>query len=221
MTETDVEPEADVASDAGARRNPPLAVPLLAAVILAIASAFLGGAVVSWWDDNPRPGAVDIGFYDDMTVHHQQAIQMARIYQQHGDDADMISRANEIDFDQAGDIRVMQNALVEWGESGSPDIAMEWMGESTSPDEMPGLATPEEIAALEQARGVELDDQFTRLMINHHAGGVHMAEFAAESAKLGDVRDFAEQMALNQQREIEELNNARIARGLEPVEPQR
>ena len=89
---------------------------------------------------------------------------------------------------------------------------MEWMGESTSPDEMPGLATPEEIAALEQARGVELDDQFTRLMINHHAGGVHMAEFAAESAKLGEVRDFAEQMAANQQREIEELNNARIAR---------
>ena len=220
MTETDVEPAAEAADESGARRNPPLAVPLLAAVVLAIASAFLGGAVVSWWDDNPRPGDVDVGFYDDMTVHHQQAIQMARIYQQHGEDEDMISRANEIDFDQAGDIRVMQNALAEWDETGSPDVAMEWMGEPIPPDEMPGFATPEEIAALEQARGLELDDQFTRLMINHHAGGIHMAELAAERAKLGDVRDFAEQMASNQQREIEELNNARIARGLEPVEPQ-
>jgi uncharacterized protein (DUF305 family) len=134
---------------------------------------------------------------------------MANIYEQNGTNADLRSRALEIEFEQTGDVRVMQDALASWGKTGTPDVAMEWMGAPVPTDEMPGLATPAELTELQNARGAELDELFTRLMIRHHVGGIHMAEHAAETAKLTKVRTLANAMAHNQQREVDELNHVR------------
>ena len=46
------------------------------------------------------------------------------------------------------------------------------------------MATPQQLADLQAARGLELDDLFTQLMIEHHAGGIHMAQYAQEHARL-------------------------------------
>jgi uncharacterized protein (DUF305 family) len=81
------------------------------------------------------------------------------------------------------------------------------------------MATPEQLADLEAGRGLALDDLFTRLMIEHHAGGIHMAEFAEEHARLGDVRELARSMAANQEMEIGELNHVRQDLGLPLYEP--
>jgi uncharacterized protein (DUF305 family) len=134
---------------------------------------------------------------------------MANIYEQNGTNADLRSRALEIEFEQTGDVRVMQDALASWNETGTPDVAMEWMGSPVPTDQMPGLATPAEIAQLQNARGAELDELFTRLMIQHHIGGIHMAEHAADAAKLDKVRTLANAMVHNQQREVDELNHVR------------
>ena len=124
--------------------RPRSGVPFLPGVFIAAALLFLGVATGTWWANRETtPSSVDIGFYDDMTSHHLQAIDMARIYERNGDTADLISRAQEIEFEQIGDIRVMQDALVDWGENGTPDIAMQWMGEPVAQDAMPGLATPD------------------------------------------------------------------------------
>ena len=148
------------------------------------------------------------------------AIEMANVYMRNGEDELLRNMAWEVAFVQSGDIRVMQNALGKWGKTGNPDVAMEWMGmRGVAQDAQPGMATDDEMAALEQARGRELDDLFTRLMMNHHAGGVHMASAAAARARIGDVRQFARLMASAQQFEIGEFDFARKQLGLPSYEP--
>jgi uncharacterized protein (DUF305 family) len=192
-------------------RRPPVAV----LIALAVALAFLAAAATYWWTQRPDdPSAVDIGFYDDMTTHHLQAITLAHTYLRNGSDPLLRNMAEEVDFFQSGDIRVMQDALTEWGESGSPDVAMDWMGMRVPQDAQPGMATADDLLALERARGGELDDLFSRLLIDHHAGGLHMAQFAAENGHLSSVRDLAEAMAAGQEAEIGEINFARAEIGL-------
>jgi uncharacterized protein (DUF305 family) len=195
-------------------------VPFLPAIFLATALLALGFGVGTWWSERTaRPGPVDVGFYDDMSTHHLQAIRMANLYEQHGDHDDLRARAEEIAYFQAGDVRVMQDAMTEWGERGTPERAMEWMGTPVRQDAQPGMATPQELADLETARGRELDDLFTRLMIDHHAGGIHMAQEALDRARLDEVQELARTMATTQDREIDELNLLRQALGLPLHQP--
>ena len=223
MTETVGQRDATVVATpaaVGSVRPARPGVPFLPAIFIAVALLVLGGAVMYWWAEREdSPGAVDIGFYDDMSSHHLQAIRMANLYQQHGEDDDMRARAEEIAFFQSGDVREMQNALTEWDETGTPDTAMEWIGESYPQDAQPGMSTPAEMEELAAARGAALDDLFTRLMIDHHAGGLHMAGYAADEARVGDVRTFAGRIARYQEREIDELNHARQDLGLPVYEP--
>ena len=53
---------------------------------------------------------------------------------------------------------------------------MAWMGMPVPLDQMPGLATDEQMKQLRDASGAESDKLFLELMAAHHRGGVHMAE---------------------------------------------
>jgi uncharacterized protein (DUF305 family) len=81
------------------------------------------------------------------------------------------------------------------------------------------MATPRQVAALEQARGRQLDDLFSALMINHHAGGIHMADYAAVHAKTALARKLARMMARDQRFEIGDMNLHRRQLGLPTHEP--
>jgi uncharacterized protein (DUF305 family) len=96
---------------------------------------------------------------------------------------------------------------------------MDWMGPPLPPDEMPGLATREQLDALTNARGAELDALFTELMINHHAGGMHMAAEAAKRAELASTRRWGVAMDDGQRGEISEMNRWRARHGLEQIVP--
>jgi uncharacterized protein (DUF305 family) len=205
----ETENEAD--EDEGGPRFGPT-IPQLLLLLLAV--AFLSSAATwRWMSRDPKPNAVDVGFYDDMTVHHFQAINMASVYLRRGSDQVLLMVASEIQFSQIGDIREMQGALQEWERDGTPDVAMEWMGMSVPPDAMPGMATEEQLAEIERVRGAKLDEVFTRLMINHHAGGVHMADNAGDRGDL--VRGTAAAIAELQRGEINEINLRREQLGFE------
>lgn len=211
----------DTAQEAAAEIEEPRRrrVDLGVVVALVIATGFATWAVTQWWTSREdKPNAAAVGFYDDMTTHHYQAVEMSNIYIRNGDDPLLREIAAKISFAQAGDIRVMQRALVDWNQDGTPDVAMEWMGMPVDQNAQPGMATADQMAALEAARGSELDDQFSELMIRHHAAGIHMAEQAAERANLGSVRDFASIVAGAQREEITELNQRRAALGLPEVD---
>jgi uncharacterized protein (DUF305 family) len=186
---------------------------LLQTIALVLALCFLTGVVTAWWvGRDPTPNAVDVGFFDDMTVHHDQAIGMAITYLRNGDDKIMTFIASGINRAQNGDIRQMQAEMQQWGKEGTPDIAMEWMGMSVPPRGMPGMATEAQMAELQAARGPELDDLFSRLMIDHHLGGIHMAEAAEENGDL--TVGAAAGMTATQRADIGEINNRREQLGL-------
>ena len=197
------------------------AIPLVPALILAVACGVLGASIAIVIDRRgDDPSSVDIGFYDDMSTHHLQAIKMTQRYERHPDiDGVLRSMAEEIEYFQSGDVRVMQDALSDWDEIGTPDVAMEWMGMRVPQAQQPGMATDDEMRELTSASGRALDDLFSRLMIEHHAGGAAMADVAAEQARLGSTRELATAMARTQRREIQELNQRRVAIGLPVHEP--
>jgi uncharacterized protein (DUF305 family) len=209
-----------VNSGFGDDEREPRRVTLTAAIAAVVAAVVLTAGIATWIANRgPSPNATDVGFYDDMSTHHQQAITMAQIYYRYGTDPLLREIAEKITLAQAGEVRLMQQALVDWHKSGSPDVAMEWMGMHVPQDAQPGMATPAEVNQLSAARGSALDDLFTRLMIDHHQGGIDMAAAAEKTASIGSVKRLAENMVNAQRGEIAEMNHRRELLGLPRHQP--
>lgn len=189
------------------------------AILFVITAAIASGSAVFVWDRRPAaPSAVDIGFADDMSTHHGQAIDMSITYLTYGRTPFLRHMAEEVLIYQIGEVRDLQAALADWGEDGADTDAMSWMGMPVDEYAQPGMATTDELHALEEARGPDLDDAFSRLMIRHHAGGGHMAAYTSEHAHIRRIRDLAATMARGQASEIVELGNWRTEQGFDPVE---
>lgn len=189
------------------------------ALVLAAATAFLGvaiGVFVSR-DDPPAAGSVDVGFYQDMLSHHQQALGVATLELAHGEDPTVRSYAREVLMFQAQEIGVMRQTLVDWGYDPNerPETAMAWMGMAVPRDQMPGLLSDEQLAEMDEARGADADRLFLELMAEHHRGGLHMAEEASTEASDEGVRRLAEIMARGQAQEIVEYRQHAEAAGID------
>jgi uncharacterized protein (DUF305 family) len=202
------------------RRGPALWQVILLVLALCGLAGVVGWRIGDAEPATPGPSSVDVGFFRDMTLHHQQAVTMALDYIRYGDDPLLLQIAREIATYQSSEIGMMQEYLAEWDADGvSSPMAMDWMGPPVPRDQMSGLATKEQMEQLAAARGAELDDLFTDLMINHHGGGVHMAATAARTAELASTRRWAAGMDDGQRGEISELNQWRRRHGLEGIVP--
>lgn len=193
---------------------------------MVVALMFLAGAVgyfMGTRDDGGRPGvgSVDVGFLQDMISHHEQAIQMANVEIVDGAEPGVQVFAREIVLFQSYEIGLMERQLGQWGyrRENRPERAMAWMDMSVAVEDMPGLATEKETDALSDLTGRDTDALFLKLIQDHHAGGVHMAEYAAKHASNPFVRDIAARMARNQRIEIGELEAARKRTGLRDDPP--
>jgi uncharacterized protein (DUF305 family) len=190
-------------------------------VILVIGLCFLSG-VIGWWINKPDDqsfNAVDTGFLADMETHHNGAINLSFDYLDRAHDPVVKHFAQEIISSQSQELAVMNSYLNRAGGSAVADdnVAMEWMNHPVAPADMPGMPTEAERAALDAATGLEADDLFTHLMIRHHAGGIVMAEYAAEHGENDAIRQLAASIAKVQRSEINEINARRVAIGLPPV----
>lgn len=76
-----------------------------------------------------------------------------------------------------------------------------------------GLATPEQMAALEAADGVEAERIYLQLMLPHHRGGIEMASYALENADQPQVVRLARSMSTAQTAELTVLQDLLDARG--------
>lgn len=187
---------------------------LLAAVVFV--AVLLALALQSRFDGQPED-SVDVGFLQDMVAHHEQAIQLGLLGVHNASDDDVAHFAQESIVAQQWEIGYMTALLEDWG-FGTGDLdrdTMTWMDMPTSVEAMPGMATAEEMAAFRRASGAEADEMFLELMSRHHRGGIHMAEEAAERAGDDRVRELAERMAFNQQREIDEYRAKAAGLGIE------
>ncbi|MGH2537353.1 MAG: DUF305 domain-containing protein [Candidatus Promineifilaceae bacterium] len=189
---------------------------LLRSLLLALVALGLG-----YWlagRQTPGPASAEVGFARDMSEHHMQAVQLAKLLYDRSQDEGLRLLAYDIMLSQQGQIGMMGGWLDAWGYPRTQlGPKMEWMGMSVS-GRMPGLASPEEIERLAAAQGVEAEVLFMQLMIPHHHAGAHMAEAAAERASLDYVRNLARHMAESQTAEIAYLQELLQDRGQPPVD---
>lgn len=188
-------------------------------VALAVTIALVAGLVgfmAGQETAGPETNEVDIGFLQDMRGHHEQAVQMGFIFLTVEDThPGLRAIARSVIFGQGIDIGRMVQLLRSMGatEVNETGAAMTWMGMSSDVDDMPGMATRDQLIALGNATGAEADALFVELMTAHHLGGVDMAEFAATRALHPEVRAMAASMAMAQRGEIAEMEGLLPAQG--------
>ncbi|WP_378737693.1 DUF305 domain-containing protein [Nocardia brasiliensis] len=232
----DVEPDA-AASGLGAQVHRQRTALLVLGVIGAILIGVAIGALIRLPLNNssePDPGAVDIGFTQDMSAHHAQAVEMAGVVLVRSTDTDVRRLAYDIMTTQQNQVGRMQGWLQLWGKPAQGvDGYMGWMstqagghghsGTAETPSgpmpTMPGMATPADLAALRQATGPELDTRFLQLMLRHHQGGFPMIQYAAEHAETTAVRTLADTMNKTQRGEAQLITTMLTARGATPLPP--
>lgn len=186
---------------------------------LALAAGFLLGR-----PSTPLDTSADAGFLRDMSAHHAQAVDMSMIILEKTEEQRLRTAAVDIARTQQAQIGIMQGWLTQWDlNSRGSEPPMAWMeghdhghgGGSETPERMPGLATPEEMEELQEAEGTEAEILFLELMIEHHVGGIEMAQAAVSLGGEELVTDLAAGMARGQQAEIALMESMLAERGVE------
>jgi uncharacterized protein (DUF305 family) len=194
---------------------------VVAAIVVAAllgVGGFLAGRLTSPATATPSTDSAAAGFLRDMQVHHAQAVIMALSIRDRTDDEAVRLLAYDIATGQAGQAGQMYGLLNAWDlPQAGPSRAMEWtrlptidgsddgghsMGESTSAAEMPGMATPAELAELDAASGEDAVRIFLTLMIAHHQGGVEMAEAVLARSDVPQIVSLAGGIERSQLAEI-------------------
>lgn len=209
-----------VGSGGGARSSRGRQALLLAALLAGVflVGVALAGFYLSLSYRPPADDSAEAGFARDMAVHHAQAVQMAEIIQRRTESDEMRTLATDIALTQQGQIGQMQGWLAAWRLPLTGDEPpMAWMGHPTE-GRMPGMATPEEISALETLPPDEADKEFLRLMIPHHRAAIPMAEAVLAETDRPEVEQLASAIAASQQNEIAVMEDMLRSRGAAPAE---
>jgi uncharacterized protein (DUF305 family) len=166
------------------------------------------------------PNEAEIGFAQDMSVHHQQAIEMSFLVRERTDRQDIRGFAFDIINTQANQRGMMLGWLDLWEKPlTTTKKPMMWMADSmssmnhsqmndsfTSGAYMPGMATKAEVDQLVTLEDKAAEKLFLELMIRHHQGGVMMAEGVIERSDTETVTRLAQTMVNGQQAEIDYMN---------------
>lgn len=218
----------------------------VALLLLGAAAGMLIGLPGSGGRAVPSADSVDVGFAQDMSVHHEQAVRMASWERDHTGDPQLRQLAFDIESGQSRQIGYMQGWLGLWG-AGSQATGgyMRWMPAASMPgttdmpgmagmsdghdmgsaatnpgmSRMPGMASESELRELTTSTGAALDVQFLRLMLRHHEGGRGMLSYAEAHAQEPEVRNMARQMLTAQAAEVDYMRQLLTARGATPLPP--
>ena len=153
----------------------------------------------------------DVHFMQGMIHHHAQAVVMAGWAQTHGARPDVKTLAQRIDVAQRDEMAFMQRWLRERHQDAPDPLEHYEMGHdmAMSPAEMmPGMLTPEQMKALDAARGPEFDRLFLTDMIQHHRGAITVVDQLFSSPGAGQelyVFRFASDVNADQTTEIERM----------------
>jgi uncharacterized protein (DUF305 family) len=170
--------------------------------VAALIAALVGGACAA----TPGSTSAEAGFARDMQVHHLQAVEMALLIRDRSSDPDLRRMAYDMATTQGHQAGQLYGWLAAWGLNQlGPEPPMTWMGHTGHGMGalMPGMATPEQVAALEAASGVEAERLFLRLMIAHHRGALDMSHAVLARSDHPAVVAFARAVLASQQSEID------------------
>ncbi|WP_150307083.1 DUF305 domain-containing protein [Planctomonas psychrotolerans] len=176
----------------------------------------------------PTTTSAEAGFARDMQVHHQQAVEMSVLLRDRSENEEVRTLALDILTGQGQQAGQMYGWLAMWGLPQAPaEPRMTWMmrpplagagnhehgssdgamADHVPGEPMPGLASPEDIARLTAASGSAADRLYLELMIEHHRGGVTMADAVLDRSANRTVTDLASSMTAAQQAEIDYMTD--------------
>ena len=116
----------------------------------------------------------DADFVRGMLVHHAQALAMAALVGERTEESAILSLARRITKSQEYEIGLMNNWLAAHDEPAPAHGLGPHGGAPPEHAHMAGLASVEQMRALERAEGDAFDRMFLRLMIPHHEGALTM-----------------------------------------------
>ncbi len=158
-----------------------------------------------------EPTDADIGFCQDMSIHHLQALVMCqRVLGRDTGDA-VQAAAAEVLQNQAMEVGQMRAWLTDWGASTVPPVSvMAWMGANQGQGMplayMPGYASDEQLLELSTTVGLSRGRKWLELMRAHHVGGVMMASQAQTLCSSEKVIRLATRQVSTQNFEIEQYD---------------
>lgn len=216
--------------EVGRRRGPRAVVYAAAALALLLVGAAMGMLLNNAaGDEAAMPGmdSVDVGFLQDMRVHHLQAVTMAAIARDRSTDRDVSALAFDIEGGQQAQVGMMSGWLNLWARPTYPPSGtyMTWMpsddhghdGATTGVRTMPGMATRTELDRLRSLSGPEFDVYFLQLMVRHHKGGLPMAQYAGDHAGVSVVRNLAQKIVRAQTHDNRVMTDLLADRGAQPL----
>lgn len=146
----------------------------------------------------------DITFMRHMIVHHAQAVEMNALIEGRSSDAAIRRLGQRIALTQQSEIAFMRRWLAE-REAGAPmamdhathaghDVHAGHDGHAGDVAVMPGMLTPNQMAALAAADGARFDRLFLEGMILHHQGAIAMVEALLSEPGNGEDAQLSEFM---------------------------
>lgn len=206
--------------------------------VLALICAAAVGALTAVAAEHAAPTdrkvltSIDVGFAQDMTVHHQQAVTMSDMVVQNAS-PEVLALADEIRFAQLREIGIMTGWLQVADEPLISSQPMAWMHEPTSSEHvtdmpmampnnapetrMPGLASPHDLQLLQRATGRANETLFLQLMTRHHQGGIAMAAYVITHTHTQAVHDTAMYMVNEQLQELQLMSALLQDHGAAPL----
>jgi uncharacterized protein (DUF305 family) len=138
----------------------------------------------------------DVMFAQAMSVHHQQAVEMAKLAATRASNPAVKTLAGQIEQEQGPQIQTMTGWLKSWGVRPSPS------GGGMSGMNMGGMMSADEMNKLGKASGAAFDRMFLTMMIKHHEGAITMAKAEQAKGSYGPAKTMAGNIISGQSAEI-------------------
>lgn len=138
-------------------------------------------------------GSADAMFAVQMAVHHESAVQMARLAEQRAQRPEIRQLARDIERTQTAEIVLLRAAATRLG--ADPDGPTGGTGSGTAD----GMGSPTDLARVPDDR---FDRAFLESMIPHHRMGVHMARMVQRAGSDQEIAVMAAEMLRVQTDEI-------------------
>ncbi len=147
----------------------------------------------------------DVEFAQMMIVHHQGALDMARLAAGRAGSPKVAELARRIEAAQQPEIETMTGWLDQWGAEPLAEAgAMPGMDHGSMTDtDAGGMASDADMRRLAEASGPQFDAAFLDLMTVHHQGAVAMAQTEVEDGRNAAAVDLARRVIADQTAEIE------------------
>jgi uncharacterized protein (DUF305 family) len=169
----------------------------------------------------------DVVFAQQMIVHHQGAVEMAKMATTKASSQEVKTLAATIESAQAPEIEEMTSWLTTWGEPVTADSSMGGMDHSSDPamtsssmsgsamggSSMPGMMSEEQMTQLNSATGADFDRMFLQMMTEHHKGAVTMAQTEQQQGQNPQAMQLADSIVTSQTAEIDQMNQMLTAMG--------